>query len=264
MELWGRRESMKTKVLIVAVFSAALILIVGAVLLDVGAKSSVPGVGSATGSRTSTGEALSQVPWNESFFDPRSSEPTADMQTSEAPKLATPGSPQGSHSKSGSNAPASPTRPTWNPPDPSTSKALEIQDSSSSSMARLPKSEKRQPVLSKIPRTGTARGKLTPGFPTGAVSAPAAARITMSSVQVQGKQIFVGLKGTTKQSRKIVADHYLRAYKSKGWSQTSTVNLDGSRTLQGGFGDDSIVVSIRTLPTGRTAFTVAGVFVTGE
>lgn len=253
---------MKAKALVIATFCAALILVVGAIVLDFGTRPPDPRAAEVTASEVASSPTQTKLA--------SSGSPSKDSTNPQVPVASTAAAAQhmtapvepseGNASNEGVVASASPTRPTWDPADPSASKALEIPEAAIPGPARLPASEKRRPLLSKAPKSGTARGKLTTGFPIKAVSAPNGTRIITSSVQTQGKLVFVGLNGTSTAGAGFVMSYYEDIYLMRGWAHTKVVDAGGTQKLKGGFGDDSMEITIRTRPTGRTAFAVAGVF----
>lgn len=153
------------------------------------------------------------------------------------------------------------TRPSWNPqPQPSETARLEMPTATPGESPGLPKSKKRKPAISSVPKTGTAQGKLTKDFPVEAVPVPDGAKISRSSVSSQGKRVLVGLEGRSTTSPATVLGFYDHEFKDRGWMTTVTRPEKVASTLHASFGRESVVVSARRLPTGQTAFTVAGAF----
>lgn len=260
-------ECMKTKYWIVAVFAAAVLVAGLAWSLDTGLiGGNTPTAGSAvssTGTETSSPNGKSTDSEVESLrvdSDRRTGSVKTDTSESSSGRQA--GSSVGSASPR--PAAATGTRPSWDPQPPASKAAgLEMPTEAPSVRASLPKSKDRKRALPSKPPTGESAGKLTSGFPKKAVPHPKGTAITASSVSSQGKRVLVSFEGRTKASPSQIIAFYADDFAAKGWASTPSVPQAGESALEGGYRGDSVVVTARELPTGQTAFVVAGVFTVG-
>lgn len=152
-------------------------------------------------------------------------------------------------------------RPTASSPPAASESLLEVPQKAQRPPKALPTSVQRRPVFAgKPPKPAHARGKLAAGFPTSAVRLPAKAHVVSSSVAVQGKRVQLALEGRTNASVEQTVDSYAADITAKGWLAATSTAADGTVTVRGGYGNDSIVVSVRQAPTGHTVFSAFGVF----
>lgn len=157
------------------------------------------------------------------------------------------------------------TRPSWNPqPAASETAGLEMPTATPGTHKSLPKSKVRKPTLSVAPNNGVAKGKLTSDFPKKAVPVPPRLKIASSSVASQGSRVLVGVVGRSESSPASIAAFFDRDFRAKGWTVTRSTPADLTTTLRGTFGQDSVVVTVRQLPTGQSALEVAGTFKVGD
>lgn len=238
---------MKTKGWIIAIFATALLLAVVAVVFN-SLDRPVDASFAEGASAESSGKALMT---NRS--DPRSESTSAER----SEKVPTPTE----SSKLDQEDESLPTRPSGHGEKkaPETKK-LEVPKDKKEGPKKLPKSKKRAPVLTSLPKSGSATGKLSRGFPAKVVPMLPKAVASSSSVQTQGEQAFVEVTGRTKAETKSVLKFYSKDFAGKGWVTTQQSTANGVTTLRGAYGDDSILVTVRRLPTGQTSFAVAGVF----
>jgi len=250
---------MRTKYWIAAIFTAALLVAAAVWALDTGmaggkpasagtdAASSVQGGGKESGTSAASVVASPTLPAEKTS-------PSSIRDTSSTP----------SPSAVAGDA-ANATRPSWNPqPPPSETAGLEMPTATPGKSQGLPKSKVRKPAMSSVPEAGSAKGKLMPGFPTNAVPVPADSTITTSSISPHGKRVLVGLQGRSTTSPATVLEFYDHEFEARGWASSLNHPDTGVSILQTGFGNDSVVVTAQRLPTGQTAFAVAGVFKVNE
>lgn len=258
---------MKTKYWIVAVFAAAVLVAGLAWSLDTGLiGGNTPTAGSAV---SSTATEVSSPNEKSADSESQSSPMTSDRRHGSVKTDASKSSSRrGAGASTGSGSPqpkaATGTRPSWDP-QPSASKAAGLEMPTEAPRARtsLPKSKDRKRALSSKPPTGESAGKLTSGFPKKAVPHPKGTAITTSSVSSQGKRVLVSFEGRTKTSPSEVMAFYAEDFSARGWASTPSVPQAGEAALEGGYKGDSVVVTTRKLPTGQTAFVVAGAFTVG-
>ncbi len=142
---------------------------------------------------------------------------------------------------------------------------LEVPASPKASVTTLPKSVERAPAISgKTPKEGTAKGKLTPGFPQGALPIPEGAHIVDSSVGTQKRNVQAAANFRTSMSTEKVLAFYESAAAKQGWLATRGTAADGAANITIGFGKDTVVATVRTAATGATFVAAFGSFVVGE
>lgn len=256
-------ECMKTKYWIVAVFAAAVLVAGLAWSLDTGLiGGKTPTAGSDVSSReaeasSSNGKILESQVEKSSLASARRTGPVKTG-ASASTSRSHPGSTSSRHPA------ANGTRPSWNPQPPASKAAgLEMPTKAPSARTSLPKSKDQNRALASKPPTGESAGKLTSGFPIKAVPHPKGTAITSSAVSAQGKRVLVSFEGRTKTSPSKVIAFYAKDFAAKGWASTPSSPQAGEPALQGGYKGDSVVVTTRKLPTGQTAFVVAGAFTVG-
>jgi hypothetical protein len=115
-----------------------------------------------------------------------------------------------------------------------------------------------------VPKEGTAKGKLTSGFPTKAMPIPEGAHIVDSSVSTQGRKIQVAVNYRTSLSVEAVLKYYESQAAKRGWVATRGTAADGAKSITLGFGDDTMVATVRTAPTGATTVAAFGSYVVGK
>jgi hypothetical protein len=148
------------------------------------------------------------------------------------------------------------------PPDPE--KPLEVPEPTRQARPTLPPSVERTPLMSGgLPESGTARGKLVTGFPRSVIPVPKGTRIQVSSLAVQGDTLQLGLDANTDRAPDELLEVYIGDFEDKGWLWTEAPAAEGSSAVRGGFGNDSVTVTV-TGPvqdggTGATHFTVFGI-----
>lgn len=167
---------------------------------------------------------------------------------------------------SSTKAPTSSKAPSTSAPGSAIeSPKLEVPASAKPSATTLPKSVKKAPVLSgTVPKEGTAKGKLTSGFPTKAMPIPEGAHIVDSSVSTQGRKIQVAVNYRTSLSVEAVLKYYESQAAKRGWVATRGTAADGAKSITLGFGDDTMVATVRTAPTGATTVAAFGSYVVGK
>jgi len=248
---------MKSKLWIIAAFVVAGILLVGALVLDLGAKSygepaaqsqlmvtptpaNSPAVATSASVRGTT-----KGKQNPARRDAAKQSKLGSSPDAKGPKGTTSASER-------QKAPVSSTRP------------LEMPEKSTPASNKLPKSKLRVPAVSSMPKSGASRGKLVNGFPKKAVDLPPKASIVSSSLAVQAKRLLVRLDARTASSEKSVLSFYAADFAKKGWVTSTGSAADGSRTIRGALAQDSAIVTVRELPTGQTGFSVSGAFMVDE
>lgn len=248
---------MKFKLWIIAAFVVAAILVVGALVLDLGAKSS--GGPAAQSQLMVTPTPANSPAATTSASAPGTTKGKQEPARGDAAKQTNPSAspnakgPQGATSVSErQKAPASPSR------------ALEMPDKSTPTPHKLPKSKERVPAVSSMPKSGASRGKLVNGFPKKAVNLPPKASVVSSSLATQAKRLLVQLDARTTSSVKSVLSFYAADFAKKGWITSTGSAADGSRTIHGALAQDSAIVVVRELPTGQTGFSVSGAFMVDE
>lgn len=260
---------MKTKYWIVAIFAAAVLVAGLAWSLDTGLiGGSAPTAGSV--SSQAAAETPSTVVASADFEG--KSLPTTNGKQHASTQAGTSKSSSREQAESSTAAgsarltaaAATATRPSWDPQPPASEAAgLEMPTEAPSARKNLPKSKDRKRALPSKPPAGESKGKLTSGFPKKAVPHPSGTAITASSVSSQGKRILVSLEGRSTTSQSEIIAFYAEDFAAKGWASTPSVPRAGESTLEGGYKGDSVVVTTRELPTGQTAFVVAGAFTVG-
>ena len=142
---------------------------------------------------------------------------------------------------------------------------LEVPASPKASVTTLPKSVERAPAISgKGPKEGTAKGKLTPGFPTHALPIPEGAHIVDSSVVTQKRNVQAASNFRTGMSTEKVLAFYESAAAKQGWLATRGTAADGAKNITIGYGKDTVVATVRTAATGATFVAAFGSFVVGK
>lgn len=261
---------MKTKYWIVAVFSAAVLVAGLAWALDTGlVGGSAVTAGTPTNTMSPTPSADTTASGQATRSNSKGSTATDELKkakkkTSKPGQGKQPGSADSAKSSRRADAAATATRPSWDPqPAASETAGLEMPTEAPDARTTLPKSKERKGVLPSTPATGASKGKLTSGFPKKAVPYPSGTSITASSVSTQGKRVLVSLEGRTKASPSKIIAFYADDFAAKGWASTPRTPQAGESVLEGGFKNDSMVVTTTKLPTGQTAFVVAGAFTVG-
>lgn len=142
---------------------------------------------------------------------------------------------------------------------------LEVPADSSTTATTLPKSVKKTPVLSgSVPKSGTAKGKLTSEFPTKALPVPSGAKIIDSSVSSQQRNIQVAVNYRSTMSVEAVLKYYEAQSGKRGWVATRGTAADGAQSITVGFGDDTMTATVRTAPTGSTIISAFGTYLVGK
>lgn len=271
-------NALKTKYWIVAVFTAAVLMaglawaldtgLVGGNAPTAGAASSPTVTSSATVAETPPSQGKQNRNADENATEPRNRrDGSTNAAVSESRRGESTGSPATRQppSPSGSKAAATATRPSWDPKPPASEAAgLEMPTQAPRSRTSLPQSIDRKQVLTSVPPTGASKGKLTSGFPKKAVPHPSGSAVTASSVSSQGKRVLVSLEGRAKASPSDIIAFYADDFAAKGWASTPSVPQAGEPALEGAYKGDSLIVTTRKLPTGQTAFLVAGAFNVGD
>lgn len=234
---------MKLKIFVVAIFAAAAALVVIALALDLG-RNGDPVGSLATKEQNGPSQTIAAPAEVASTGAP---EQPSEAGTQAAPTGATPSEPE-------------PTRPSWDPQPSTSDDALEVPEQTAPAKARMPDSDKRKPVLEKAPKSQTSEGKLTDGFPKNAVPLPESSTVVRSSVDSQGDRVFVGVEGRVDAEIEEVLSFYREQFSNREWLISESSPIEGVTQLRGAFMDDSTTVTVRQLPTGTTAITVAGAY----
>lgn len=255
---------MKSKYLVAAVVAVALLLTGIAWSLDSGLlgrptadgdQSISPSGGSA--SSVSDPSVLPDGSGKAEARLPAKTEPARSSAAGSGPKASSPAVADDRAAKA--------SRPSWNPqPAASETAGLEMPTATPGTHKALPKSKVKKPTLSAAPKNGVAKGKLTSSFPKKAVPVPPHLKITSSSVAAQGTRVLVGVDGRSKSSSASILAFFNRDFAARGWTVTRSTPADLTTTLRGTYGQDAVVATVRQLPTGQTALTVAGTFKVGD
>ncbi|UXN31290.1 hypothetical protein [Glutamicibacter sp. M10] len=241
---------MKTKILVSIVLGAAAVVLVVALALDFGGRTPSADLSAETAqSPMATSPSASSATSAKS-----SSSPSETGKDSEQKKQTT------EEEKTSSEPTAEATRPSWDPKPSGSESRLEVPEQPEASQFKLPDTPKREPVLTKVPQTGVATGKLTKEFPKDAVPVPKSTTIVQSSVEKQEKLVFVGVEGRSNASVEEVLSFYSEHFEQQQWLTAQSEPAEGVTQLLGSFGEDSTTVTIRQLPTGATSIVAAGVF----
>lgn len=249
---------MKVKYLIAGVFALATLLVVLAIVLDLGR-----GASAGTDGEQGTGDSRSNVLSPDAQNQPQSNPTVAPTGQSELGKEGS--SEKGTDSDPGQQPEVSPTRPSWNP-QPESSKTPEVKapDGSAPASTSLPKSVDRKPVLDKVTATGVAEGKLTEGFPKKAIPVPEKTTVIQSSVEDQSGMVLVGLEARSELGEQVLLDFYRTHFKQLDWPVSESTPVEGTTQLSAGLGKDTTTVTVRLLPTGVSALNVAGAYWVGD
>ncbi|ALD63725.1 hypothetical protein AFL94_07060 [Arthrobacter sp. LS16] len=238
-------EKMKFKSLIAVILSLAAILFAVALTLDWMGRPEAPSAAGQQSNNAAGGAAL----------------PSEDVESTTESSAK--------QSASGDTKPSQPedtsvevkaTRPSWNPQPTQTDERLELPEDPEKTASAMPSAEPRKPALTKVPKSATAEGKLTKGFPKGAMPLPSSTTIERSSVEAQSSMVMVGVQGRSKQSVEDVLAFYEAHFKDLQWPASTSADADGSTRLQAEFGQDTATVTLHQLPTGLTEINAAGVF----
>lgn len=244
---------MKSKILVVAVFCAAALVLVLALVLDFG-NSPAPTTASRQAAPSTPAAAGTAQPES----TPQDSESPA--KASDAPSGQSGKPAQKSAAAASATGQAEATRPSWDPEPSAAESRLEVPEQPQAQEFSLPETEPREPVLASAPQTGVAEGELTEGFPATAVPLPDSATIVKSSVEQQAQLVFVGVEGRSEASVDEVLEFYAQHFAQQQWLTTQNNPAEGVKQLSGSFGADSTTVTVRQLPTGATSIVAAGVF----
>lgn len=249
---WG--WIVKSKMLVVAVFCAAALVLVLALVLDFSG-SQAPNNASKQ-SEPSTPVAIADT-----------AKPTASAEASKGSKEASAKPKERKTKAAAGEAPAKSadpkakaTRPSWDPEPSGSESRLEVPEKPEATKFSLPDTPDREPVLEHAPKTGVAKGKLTKDFPAAAVPLPKSTTIVTSSVEQQAKLVFVGVEARSEDSVDEVLAFYAKHFADLNWLTTENGAGKGMTQLSGSFGSDSTTVTVRQLPTGATSIVAAGVF----
>lgn len=255
---------MKSKYLVVAVLAVALLLTGVAWSLDSGLWGRSTAGGGSQGA-AGPGSALSSTAASHVLGEGGSAGASSPVGKSPATLNTTSPAPTSSSSASTNGRAAKATRPSWNPqPAASETAGLEMPTATPGGQKTLPKSRVKKPTFTAAPKNAVAQGKLTAGFPKKAVPVPAHLKIMSSSVAAQGTRVLVGVDGRSKSSPASIIAFFARDFGAKGWTTTRATPAEGTITLRGAYGSDAVVATVRQLPTGHTALTVAATFTVGE
>lgn len=249
---------MKAKALIVAVLALAALLVVAALVLNqsgtadpvagpAAAVTSAPGPSDAPGTPGQAARPSGQAP------DARGSVKSSP-DSANAPK----------GEKTGRDPAATATRPHWDPQPTEADAGLEVPEQTKATAFALPSSKEREPLLEKTPKTGVAQGKLTKGFPKDAVPLPRSTTVVGSSVETQGRLVILGVEGRSKASADAILEFYAGHFAKLDWLTTRTQPARGTTQLRGGFGQESLSVTVRELPTGMRSVTASAVLTAGD
>lgn len=141
---------------------------------------------------------------------------------------------------------------------------LEMPPSAQPKSTTLPKSVRKAPVLSgTVPAEGTAKGKLTTGFPLKALPIPPGAHINDSSVSAQKRNLQVAVNYRTSLGIEAVLKFYESEAAKRGWVAARGTAADGAQSISLGFGKDTMAATVRTAPTGATIVAAFGAYEVG-
>ncbi|MGP5382732.1 hypothetical protein ACTXL8_11180 [Glutamicibacter arilaitensis] len=252
---------MKSKLLVGLILGLAAIVLVVAVALDIGGRQGpVEGaVASAQSLATQEPSAPSSVSASSGTPSTGGSKDSKDEKDSKISEKSKASKNKDSGREEDAPKPEA-TRPTWDPQPSASETRAEVPEEAKASEFSLPKTEPREPVLAKAPKTGVAEGKLTKGFPKKAVPVPDRTSIVQSSVEQQAELVFVGFEGRSSDSVEEVLAFYSKHFEQQGWLATQSEPAVGQTRLSGFFGTESTTITVRQLPTGATAVVAAGVF----
>lgn len=234
---------MKLKVTAIAILAAAAVLVALALSLDLG--SNGQSANSVAGS-ANTGEAQTTA----SPSDSASTD--APVQPSESDSTGTPGDEAEPRAEA--------TRPSWDPQPTETDARLEVPDPTESGPSGLPKSQERQPVFTKAPKDATAEGKLVAGFPKRALPLPEGTEVVRSLVENQQGLVMAGVEARSQSDEGRTLEFYRQHFEENRWPVTESKPAEGTTQLRAEYGNESMTVTVRQLPTGVTAITAAGAY----
>lgn len=246
---------MKSKYWVAGIFAVAILVAGIAIAFDTGYLGNT--------SPSNQGAANQEVA-PDSGQESAKAEPTAESSATSFPSGA-PGDSAGEQGEwPSSTTPTQSTRPVYIPTEPESTEGLEVPASGTPIPPSLPTSVGRRPALTDIPPTGSAKGKLTKGFPKKAVPLPAKIDVESSSVHRQGQLVLVSVEAQSQQEKQAVIDFYVEQIKKMGWIPTTTVVDANSTVVRGAFEGDSLSVTLRSRPTGSLVLSVAGAFRVAE